>query len=184
MSTHALMITTVGFEEIEAMAVADILRRAGIKLTIASLDFKLVSGAHDVLIKSDCLIDELPDKDYEMIILPGGEPGTTNLASDERVIETIQRFYDSGKKVAAICAAPRILNNMGLLDGRKATSYPSTQPEMTQCTYVTDPVVVDGPITTSRGPGTAMAFAYSLVEQLKSKAVADQLRSGMLYLDN
>lgn len=182
MSKRALILLADGFEEIEAVSVIDILRRAGIKVTIASLDFKLVTGAHNVMIKSDCLVESIPEYEYDMLILPGGLTGVENLAESDSVKSIIKLFQVEDKYIAAICAAPTLLNKVGILSGKTITSYPSVRDEFKKVKeYVEDAVVIDGKLITSRGPGTAMAFAYALAEILVDKKTADSLKEGMVY---
>lgn len=180
MSVRALMILAEGFEEIEALAVVDILRRGLVKVTLAALDFKLVDGAHDIMVKADCLLETLPEFDYDMIILPGGSKGTDNLQDSEVVTNLIKRFDVEGKWIAAICAAPRILDHIGLLKGKKATSYPETKAEMHHATWVDEAVVVDGKIITSQGPGTALEFGFKLLEVLKPEHV-EEIKKAMVF---
>ena len=170
-----------GCEEIEAVTIVDVLRRAGIEVVVAGVGATAVTGAHGLKLTADVTLDTALQTDFEMVVLPGGEPGATTLRDDARVQALLKRHAASGKHVAAICAAPKALAAAGLLDGRKATSYPGyldVQPAPGM-TFLAQPVVVDGKLTTSRGPGTAMDFALMLVEQLlgkaKRKAVEDPL---------
>ena len=181
MSVRALMILADGFEEVEALTVVDILRRGQIKVTLAALDFKLVDGAHDIMVKADCLLEALPDYTYEMLILPGGAKGTDNLQNSEEVANLIKRFDVEGKWIAAICAAPRILDHMGLLKGKHATSFPGAKPDMKDCNWVDQDVVVDGNCITSKGPATAFAFGFQLLDVLKPEHVKE-VQDAMLYI--
>jgi 4-methyl-5(b-hydroxyethyl)-thiazole monophosphate biosynthesis len=181
MSKRALIIVADGFEEIEAVAVIDILRRAEIKVTIASIDFKLVTSARNLLIKADYLIDTLPDYEFDMLILPGGGLGVKNLQESDGVKSLIKRFNAEGKYIAAICAAPTILENMGLLKDKTVTAYPGVESDLKSCKYTSDNVVIDGKLITSKGPGTAMEFSFTLVELLRSKELRDTLETAMVF---
>ncbi len=177
----ALIVLADGFEEIEAVAVIDILRRAQIETTVAGLDKLKITSARQVKIETDALLDEVTHHVFDVIILPGGEPGTTNLQQSQTLKDLLLKQASQKRLVAAICAAPRILDQIGLLDGKKATSFPGTKPEMKSCDYQEARVVEDGQIITSRGPGTAMEFGFKLVERLKSPQLASSLKEKMLY---
>ena len=128
--SQALIILADGFEEIEAVSIIDILRRGKVDVTIATLSGNQATGAHNIITQGDIPLDTV-DRLYDVIILPGGEPGTTNLENSPLVSQLIKQHYEAGKWVAAICAAPRILDGLGLLNGKTATSYPSTKESMT-----------------------------------------------------
>ncbi len=182
MSKRALILLADGFEEIEAIAVIDILRRAEIKVAITSLDFKLVASARKMMIKTDYLIETLPDYEFDMLVLPGGSEGVKNLEESEGAKSLIRRFEAEGKYVAAICAAPLILEHMGFLKGKKATSYPGIAAELKSCEYqANSTVVVDGKLITSQGPATAIEFALTLVEVLKSKEARTAIETAIIY---
>lgn len=164
-----------GFEEIEAVTVIDILRRGGIDVITAGLEAGPVRGSHGLSLVPDATLDDALAADYEMVVLPGGLPGADNLESDERVTGLLRRLADSGRFTAAICAAPKVLAAAGLLDGRKATSFPGfLDPGSIPGLVLSEaPVVEDGKVITSRGPGTAMDFALALVERLRGRDVRD-----------
>ncbi|MEI6428778.1 MAG: DJ-1 family glyoxalase III [Pseudanabaena sp. ELA607] len=176
-----------GFEEIEAITIIDVLRRGGITVTTATLndvtDNRQVTGSHQITISADTWLDQVIgnylDHDFDAIVLPGG-PGTFTLRDDARIIDLLQSYARAGKITAAVCAAPVVLSAAGLLQGKRGTSYPSVQSQLELAAYVTDPVVVDGTVVTSRGPGTAMAFALQLVSMLAGESVADQLQQDMI----
>ena len=180
----ALVILADGFESVEAIAPIDILRRAGVELTLAGLDSSEIVSAQGVKVKTDVILNsEIPL--FDLLFLPGGMPGSLNLAESEVVIQTVTRYNDAGKIVAAICAAPaKVLAPNGFLDGKNATCYPANMQELTQAakevTFLEDKVVIDDNIVTSRGVGTSLELGYSLVELLISKDLADELRSKML----
>jgi 4-methyl-5(b-hydroxyethyl)-thiazole monophosphate biosynthesis len=161
-----------GFEEIEAVTVVDLLRRAGIAVQTASLGGREVTGSHGITVRADLGIDEAAADDYDMIVLPGGMPGTAHLKSDERVAGLLREFAASGRYTAAICAAPSVLAHAGLLEGRRATSYPGflAADSAAGIRLSDEPVVIDGKVVTSRGPGTAVPFALALIELLEGPA--------------
>jgi len=176
----ALLLLAPGFEEIESVTVIDILRRAGIQLTIAGSIDGIITGSRKMKMIADCPIDQILDDAFDLLILPGGQPGTDNLASDARVKSLIESAMLRGAFIAAICAAPTILSSYGFLDGKRATSHPSVQSKMTRCHYSEEAVVVDGSLITSRAPGTAMAFAFELVKQLMGADRAALVNKGVL----
>lgn len=156
-----------GCEEIEAVTVIDILRRAEVKVIVAGMDEGAVRCSRGTVIVPDLTLDDVVNTVFDMIVLPGGMPGAEHLKNDRRVITLMQKTAESGRYVAAICAAPMALHAAGLLEGRKATSFPGVLDKLPGShQYSSDPVVVDGNIITSRGPGTAMDFALTLVELL------------------
>ena len=157
-----------GFEELEAVTVIDLLRRAGIEVVTAGLAAGPVTGSHGIALAADATLDEALTRDYDMVVLPGGLPGSDHLADDERVRAVLRRLADSGRFTAAICAAPKALAAAGLLEGRRATSFPGVlEAAAVPGVELSDEAVVqDGRVITSRGPGTAMDFALSLIEIL------------------
>lgn len=170
-----------GFEEIEALTIVDVLRRAGVDAKTVSMgEGKMVRGAHDIKVEADLMFAEADYEACEMIVLPGGQPGTTNLSKHEGLAKQINAFAQNGKWIAAICAAPVVLGGLSLLKGKRATSYPGTQLE--GAIYSEDRVVRDGRIITSRAPGTAMEFSLELVKQLKGEEAVAQLKKAMLVL--
>ena len=173
------VILADGFEEIEALTVVDVLRRANITCHMVGFEDR-VTGSHAIQVQADRVFDgDLSD--YDMIVLPGGMPGSAHLRDNEQLIAELKKFELVGKKVAAICAAPIVLNRAGLLKDKEFTCYDGVQEQIADGHYRKETVVVDGHLTTSRGPATALAFAYNLVEQLGGDANA--LREAMLYRD-
>lgn len=175
----ALVPIASGFEEIEAVTVIDLLRRADCEVVVAGLDEDVVTGSHGITIHTDERLESALDRDYDMIVLPGGMPGASNLQSDERVLRRIKSMAKDGRFMAAICAAPMVLATAGVLDGKRATSFPGfldpdSNPEISPCE---DSVVQDGRIITSRGPGTAMDFALTLVENLQGTKTRDSVEA-------
>lgn len=171
-----------GFEEIEGLTVVDLLRRAGIEaVTVSISEDKMVTGAHGIPVKADFLFQEVKGTMADMAVLPGGMPGTTNLLAFEPLMDMILGLYNVGTYIAAICAAPSILAEIGLLDGKKATSYPGFEEKMTMADYVYDPVVQDGQIITSRGMGTAIDFSLKLIEVLLGENKAGEIADSIIY---
>lgn len=167
--SRVLIPLAEGFEEIEAVTVIDLLRRAGIEVIVAGLAPGAVTGAHGITVAPDTELDTVLDEDFDMVVLPGGMPGATNLAADVRLLALLRRQAEDGRLTAAICAAPAVLAQAGLLAGKRATSFPGfLTPVSAPGTLVLDDAVVeDGKIITSRGPGTAMDFALALIERLE-----------------
>jgi len=162
-----LMPLAEGFEEIEALTVVDILRRAEIDVVTAGLKEGLVEGAHKIVVRPDVNLEKIDFKNFDGVVLPGGFPGFVNLGKDERILNMVREMDKSGKYVAAICAAPSVLVKAGVLQGRRATVNPSGKAEVAGCAnYCEDRVVVDKNLITSQSPGTAMEFALKLVEVL------------------
>jgi 4-methyl-5(b-hydroxyethyl)-thiazole monophosphate biosynthesis len=169
-----------GFEEIEALAVVDVLRRAKIEVTLAGLQLGSVSSARKVTIIPDTTIDTISVEEFNMIILPGGQPGTDNLNADPRIHRLLSEFQSSGKLIGAICAAPIILAAAGLLSGKRVTSYPSYSTKLNGALYEDRAVVTDGNIITSQGPGTAISFALAIVSRLVDGHTAEEISKSML----
>ena len=173
------VILAQGFEEIEALTVVDVLRRANISCDMVGFE-EQVTGSHGIQVKADCIFDgDLSD--YDLVVLPGGMPGSAHLRDNQALISQIKVFDQAGKKIAAICAAPIALHQAGVLKGKHFTCYDGVQENISDGIYRKETVVVDGNLITSRGPSTALAFAYELVEQLGGNA--ESLRVGMLYQD-
>lgn len=178
-----LVLVCDGFEETEMIAPVDILRRWGANVTICSMTgSKLITGSHNIQLAADCIFDDkLLIEKYDGIILPGGQPNSSSLRDDMRVITLVKFFAARGKLVSAICAAPCVLEKAGLLKGKKATSYPGCIDE-TKCNYVTDSVAVDGNIITSRGMGTAIDFGLAIVTYFeKSSDKSQDLSKKIMY---
>jgi len=177
----AIIVLADGFEEIEAISVIDILRRAHMDVTVAGLKATCVTSARNIKVNTDTCLSDCTAL-YDIVILPGGEPGTTNLENSPLIPTLLKKHADAKKWIAAICAAPRILNKEGYLKNKTATSHPGTKEKMTQCHYSEDAVVVDGTIITSRGPGTATQFAFTIIEKLQSKEAAETIKKTMVFL--
>lgn len=168
-----------GFEEIEVTTIVDILRRAEIETKTVSIGEKRVVGAHGVPITADLVYEEADYSTCDMIVLPGGIPGTTNLQEHKGLRENILAFASVNRWIAAICAAPMILGELGILEGKKATIYPGMEEYLVGATPLSDPVVVDGKVITSKSPGTAMVFALELVNAIKGKTTMNTVEEGL-----
>jgi len=174
-----------GFEELEAVTVIDVLRRAGIEVTTAGLDGAgAVTGSRQTQLVPDAALDDVMDRDFDMITLPGGMPGVDNLKRDPRIRQLLERFHSQDRFTTAICAAPSILAAHGYLEGRQVTSNPKFQNQVNlgNVDYVEDPVVVDGSVVTSRGPGTAMEFGLKLIEMLAGEDARDEVEAGLVRI--
>jgi len=168
-----------GCEELEAVSIIDILRRAGVEVVVAGLDAAPVRASRGVVIVPDVDLNVAMKNDYDMIVLPGGQPGTDNLKADARILNIVQGMVTQNKYVAAICAAPSVLAAAGVLDGKRATSFPGALDAFPQVQQQPQAVVEDGKIITSRGPGTAMDFALVLVERLCGKEKRQTVEAGL-----
>ena len=168
---NVLVPLAQGCEELEAVSITDLLTRAGINVVTAGLDDQPVTASRGLRLIPDMTLDQALEQDYDMIILPGGLPGADHLNHDVRIQKLIKQMAAENKYVAAICAAPKVLATAGLLNNRKATSFPGAidQQVIEGLDYREEAVVVDGKIVTSRGPGTAMDFALTLIELLLGK---------------
>jgi 4-methyl-5(b-hydroxyethyl)-thiazole monophosphate biosynthesis len=176
-----LTILAAGFEEIEAITVIDLLRRADIHVTVAGLNELLITGSHSITVKCDTLLDNVSENDYRYLVLPGGQPGTNNLKTDSRVIGLVQRFSSRGDYLAAICAAPTVFSAAGVAANHLITSYPSEQARFNPDLYKTDNVVTDGKLITSRGVGTAIDFSLQLVTIIRDRRTAADLAKRILW---
>ena len=174
-----------GFEDVEALIPIDVLRRGGVDVTTVSIsEFPLVESAHGVNIEADILFEQSDFKDADLLMLPGGMPGASNLMEHEGVRETVKAHFAAGKKVSAICAAPGVvLAPLGILNGKKATCYPGFDKALAEngATYTGDLVTVDGNVTTAEGPAAAFPYAYELLTQLADQQTSDQIAEGMRF---
>jgi protein deglycase len=171
-----------GCEELEAVTVIDLLRRAGITVVTAGLDKAPVKASRGVTLIPDTTLDEVIKQSFDMIVLPGGLPGADHLNNDARIHKLLKDMHQQGKYTAAICAAPKVLAEAGLLANKSATSYPGVLDKMQvpQMQFVDAPVITDGQIVTSRGPGTAMDFALELIETLVGQETRNQVEAGLV----
>lgn len=179
----AAVLLADGFEEIEALTAVDLLRRARVYVdTISISDDYMVHGAHGINVQTEDRFEEVNFAEFDMIILPGGMPGTKNLEEHKGVQRVIRDFHQSGKYIGAICAAPGILGSMGILKGKRAACYPSVEERLSGAVIMKVPVVQDGNIITSRGMGTAIDFSLKLIEVLTDKLKAGEISDSIIYL--
>ncbi|OUD14281.1 DJ-1 family glyoxalase III [Thioflexithrix psekupsensis] len=171
-----------GCEEMEAVTIIDILRRAGIDVVTAGLDSRPVKASRGVTLLPDTTLEQVVDRSFDMVVLPGGLGGTEALNSDPRIHKILEKTYRSGRYLAAICAAPKVLADAGLLEHRHATCYPGVldSQHYPEVKLLPDAVVSDERLVTSRGPGTAIDFALTLVELLKGNLVRQQVEVGLV----
>ena len=175
-----------GFEDVEALIPIDVWRRGGIDVTTVSIsDFPLVNSAHGVNVEADIMFEQGEFDDADLIFLPGGMPGASNLFAHKGVCKAVVDQFAAGKKVAAICASPAVvLAPLGILEGKRATCYPGFESVLAEnnATYTGDLFTVDGNVTTGEGPAAAFPFAYELLSQLVNKQTADQIAEGMRFV--
>ncbi len=178
----AAVFFATGYEEIEALTVVDVLRRAGVDVVCVSIANEgKVTGSHRISVEMDAGIDELDFESLDALVCPGGMPGTKNLEACRTLTDKLQAFYDEGKLIGAICAAPSIFGHMGLLKGKKACIYPGMEAELLGAEVVYDKVVKEGNVITSRGMGTAIEFALKIVESLVDAQTAKKLGESIVY---
>ncbi len=169
-----------GTEEIEALTPVDMLRRAGAEVTFAGVPEMVCTCSHGVKITADKAACDCVGEAYDMVVLPGGMPGTLNLGASEDVKKIVAKAYENGKFVAAICAAPSVLGGMGLLAGKRATCYPGFEEKLTGACVVNEKAVRDGNVITACGAGAAMEFALLLVAALYGEETSENLRKAVL----
>ncbi len=179
---NVLVPLAQGCEELEAVTVVDLLTRAGVTVVTAGLDDQPVRASRGVVLQPQATLDEVLDADFDMIVLPGGLPGADHLKNDARILQLVKKMAADNRFVCAICAAPAVLAAAGVLSGKRATSYPGVLDKMNlpDVTCVADPVVRDGHVITSRGPGTAMDFALELAEALVGRAKREEVEAGLV----
>lgn len=178
MSQQALVLIAAGSEELEAITTIDLLRRAGIGTTVASLEKGAVEMSRGVVIQPDTDLDSIKDESFDIVILPGGVGGAERFEADSRVINLVQSQNASDRWIAAICAAPRVLIEADVLHNRRATAFP-TQLEAKGVEPVNESVMVDGNLITSRGPGTAMDFALQIIHSLAGESKAAEVEGAL-----
>ena len=175
-----LVLLADGFEEIEAISVVDVLRRANVDCKLCSIEGEYVRGTHNIIIKSDCNIKDIDSNDYDVVVLPGGLPGAENLKADS-VRNLIDDMNKNKKIISAICAAPETLEYFNILEGKSCTSYPGFIQNKEKVNYVeNEAVVIDDNIITSRGPATALVFALSILQKLGYINELEDIKEGML----
>lgn len=172
-----------GFEDVEALIPVDVLRRGGVEVVTVSVveGSQVVETAHRVRIEADKMFADCDFADADLLMLPGGMPGASNLNSHDGVRQALLKQFSAGRKVAAICAAPLVLGGLGILRGKRATCYPGFEQTLEGATYTGELWVVDGNVTTGEGPAAAFPFAYALLAQLTDEATAQQVAVGMRY---
>ena len=172
-----------GFEEVEALGPIDVCRRAGLKVkTVSVTDEQVVTGAHGIGIVADSMFAENDYSDAEMLFLPGGLPGATNLDAHEGLRRVVLAHSEAGKALAAICAAPLVYGNLGLADGKKMTCYPGFEKHFNRTvTYIEDKVAVSGNVITAKGPGAVFLFGREILKALLGEVVADKVLQGTFY---
>ena len=182
MNKHAIIILADGFEEVEAITPIDMLRRAGIKVTLIGLTSLDVRGSHDIIVKTDMLFDSFSG-DFDALILPGG-PGHKNLLDSQKIIRLVVNAHRQNKLCAAICAAPSVLGKAGIMKGKKATCFPGYEDTLGGAIFVDKKAVTDNNIITSRGAGTAVDFALEIITWLIDKNTADSVAAKIVYRGN
>lgn len=173
-----------GFEEIEALAVVDICRRGGLTIDMISIMGKPeVTGSHGITVKADGLFEDAVIGDYDMLILPGGMPGTLKLEAHEALMQQVDEFYAAGKKIGAICAAPSIFGHKGILKGRRACSYPTFENQLEGAAVTPGPVEISDNVITSRGMGTAIDFGLAILGVFCGQEMAQKIAKAIIYQD-
>jgi 4-methyl-5(b-hydroxyethyl)-thiazole monophosphate biosynthesis len=173
-----------GFEEMEALVPADLLRRAGIQVALVGLNAPVVTGSHGIAVTADLLLEQADAEEMDMLVLPGGLGGVESMQMDLFALAFIQKTYTLGRWLCAICAAPTLLAHLGLLDRRKAVCYPGMEDEMDSAVVLPDQeVVVNGRIITARAAGSAYEFGFQLITALVGAAKAEEVRHGIHYRD-
>lgn len=175
MSKTALVILAEGFEEVEALTPIDMLRRAGVTVTIAGLGGTSITGSHDISVQCDATVQDMIHHPFDCVVVPGGMPGTLNLLESHSVLEIINYSHRDNKLIAAICAAPRVLDRAGALSGKEYTCYPGTEVEISHGTYKNAPIVVSGNVITGRAVSNSIEFSMTIISQLLSQKAVDDL---------
>ena len=177
----AYLFLATGFEEIEAIATADILRRGDVELvTVSITGERMVEGVHQLPVRADTRFEEVDFMDGDAFILPGGGPGSQMLNRHEALKKLLVCRYEHGKLIAAICAAPMVLGGLGLLEGKKAICYPGMEPTMTGAILTDQSVVTDGIIITGKGPGLVFDFGLTVLATLQGQEIADNVAADLL----
>lgn len=180
--SNVLIFLADGFEEVEALTVVDLLRRADIDITTVSIeDTMTVTGRSNITVEADKLIDDVDFDSADTIVLPGGMPGTKNLAACKVLMNHVDKYAEHGKRLCAICAAPTVYGKCGLLKGKRACCYPGMEQDLLDAVVTYDPVTVDGNFITSRGAGTAIDFALAIIEQIKGRNIAENISKSIVF---
>ena len=176
------MILGSGFEEIEAVAACDILRRGGAEVKLAGIGGTLIGGANGIAVQADCTLEDVRLDDMEMLIVPGGGGGVESIKASAQAMDLLSRAHAAGKELAAICAGPTVLAKLHITDGLRVTCYPGTEGLMGSAIVEnTENTMRDGKITTGRGPGAGIDFGLKVLEVLKGKAAAEKIAGDMFY---
>lgn len=179
------IILADGFEEIEALSPADILRRGGVEVRLAGVKGRTVTGSHGIKVEADCLLSEADPADCEFAVVPGGLRGVTNLLASDETEAFLRGVYAAGKPVGAICAGPRVLAKAGILAGKRATCYPGVEAQILQVCDAAmtqeSPVITDGRVITSRAAGTACDFGLAILGALRGPEAAEKVRAAIWY---
>ncbi len=171
-----------GMEEIECLTQVDLLRRSGMEVVLTAVGGDLtIQGSHGIIIQADATIEEVNLSDADALVLPGGMPGTLNLQADETLAAALKKAAGTGIWICAICAAPRVLGHLGLLDGQTATCYPGCESYLTGAVTTENPVEVSGQFITSRGVGTAIPFALKIIEKLEGAECAQKIEKSIVF---
>ena len=180
--SRAAVFLAEGFEEIEALTVVDICRRCGVAIdTVSITERNQVTGSHGVAVMADKVFSQAEFGAYDMLVLPGGMPGTKNLEAHEPLMEQIDAFYENGKYIAAICAAPSIFGHKGILKGRNACSYPDFESHLEGAVVTKGPVEISDHVITSRGMGTAIEFGLAIAGVLGTPEKAEEIARAIVY---
>lgn len=175
------VLLSPGFEESEAVVPVDLLRRAGLEVRLAAVEDRVTPSTRGVRLEAECALEDVKVEDMEMLVLPGGLGGVEAMRRSAAARDLIRRAAETGAYVAAICAAPTLLAELGLLEGRRATCHPGMEPQLTGAVHVDQRVVVDGRFITSQAAGTAFDFGYALVEALRGEETARRVDEGVHY---
>lgn len=181
--SHGIIVLAPGFEETEAVTICDLLRRAGVTVTVLGLASRDVAGSHGITIRADGLLNDFSGP-FDAIVLPGGMPGAKNLSDDPRLLAMVRETHKRGALCAAICAAPIVFGKAGILEGHRATCYPGFENELGGARFVEESVVRDRNVITSRGVGTVIPFALELISLLASPEAAELVGRAILYTDH
>lgn len=172
-----------GYEEVEALAVVDVLRRGGIDVTMVGVTGKSVASARNISINMDQTIEEVDHSQIDMMVLPGGIPGVDNLKTNDTVVKNLKAFKQEGKWLAAICAGPSILGELGLLEGEKATCYPGFEDKLVGAEVVGERAVVSGKVITGKGAGAALEFGLTILSVIKGEEAAKKIAKAMIIAE-
>ncbi|NLP34701.1 MAG: DJ-1/PfpI family protein [Clostridiales bacterium] len=180
--TKVYIFLADGFEEVEALTVVDLLRRADMDIAMVSLNgTRMVTGSHNITVQADMVFEDNEFKDADLLVLPGGMPGTTTIMNHEGLDKLLKEYHAKGKHLAAICAAPTVLGQKGMLKGKNATCFTGMEEQLLGANVMDVSVVVDGMITTSKGLGTAIDFSLSLIKSFKGEEEAKKMASEIQY---